>query len=458
MKRPMSCILCAFVLFATATVGWANSGPVYWQGYPSTGIMAVQSNSPIKVEREDLVFDFTDYDGSHYTVSGRVTATYQMVNPTQQAQSVQMAFPFVGSIGNLSYDDTRITVDDETWPYELYVGDGNTHFEFDKIINTIRDKPYRAKNFEENETGRLYTIDVQPTTDQEINFAVDFELDSEQTKAITSGFNRLERDGSNTRIASWCRKPETLEIFVLGKDINFGISAYTDGQLSQETGLFKYRITEQGMGLKPYLMEYAKKHIDTKGSSFIPAARLYNLYAQALDNHFTRHTGLCSEHDLMAQRAQKRMIVLVYKVDFPAESQKKVSVSYTTAGTMDSRKTAQPLYYFEYILNPAKNWAGFKDLNIEIIPPTAAPYVVESSVDLIREQNGIYSTALERLPEEDLFFSLYSHDKITLLDRIMGSIQRKFRYLTPLVLGAILFIMVGMLVVIVIKRKKELLR
>ncbi|HQD42115.1 MAG TPA: hypothetical protein PLE53_05770, partial [Bacillota bacterium] len=127
------------------------------------------------------------------------------------------------------------------------------------------------------------------------------------------------------------------------------------------------------------------------------------------------------------------------------------------AGTMDSRKTIKPLYFFEYILNPARNWAGFKDLNIVVIPPPAAPYVVESSIALAKEEDGVYRAFLDELPEEDLFFTLYAFPRITLLDRAYGSVQRRFGYFTPIVLGAVLpLIVVAAAIGAVLKRKRRL--
>jgi len=454
MKRFMSGILCTAVLLSTSTVGLANSGPVYWQGYPSTGIMSIQKNSPITVEHEDLVFDFSDYDDSFYTVSGRVTAAYRMTNPAREAQSVQMAFPFVGSINSLSAGDIVITADDETLPYEVYIGDANTRFEFDDIVNTVTNEPYSAENFSENETGRLYTIHVEPATGQEINLAVDFSFDAEKTKVFTGGFNRYERDGQSTRIASWCRKPEVLEVFVLGRDIEFDINAYTDGELSQKTGLFSYRVEKQDAALKPYLIKYAKKHTNAVDTDPVSDVQLYNLYAAALDNHFNKHAGFCPEDELMRQREQERVITLVYTVEFPPESRKNVCVGFTAAGTMDGRQTTKPLYSFRYILNPAKNWAGFKDLNVEIIPPPEAPYVIESSIALTREESGVYRAALEHLPEDDLSFTLYAFEKITLLDRMVGSVQRRFGYLT-VVVGAVLPLVAAAFVAAVVIRRKK---
>ena len=45
-----------------------------------------------------------------------------MMNPTDKQLSVQMAFPFVARVGELSSDDVVITVDGTPVPYDTYIG------------------------------------------------------------------------------------------------------------------------------------------------------------------------------------------------------------------------------------------------------------------------------------------------------------------------------------------------
>ena len=156
-------------------------------------------------------------------------------------------------------------------PYNLYIGDvvdsygasiedREPSFDFNDIVSTITDELYKAENFTESEKGKLYTIEVKPTTDQRINFAVDFNFDSKKTKVLTYGFNRYERNGKITRIAAWCYEPEVLEIYVLGEDIDLNINAYTDGELRQKTDLFTHQISTKEVELKPYLMQYIRNN------------------------------------------------------------------------------------------------------------------------------------------------------------------------------------------------------
>jgi hypothetical protein len=470
MKKLVKSIVIVAVMLSFTTVVFANSGPVFWQGYPSSEVMSIQENCPIKVESENLVFDFSDCEDDAHTISGKVTATYEMLNPTDELRQVHMAFPFIGTIDGLFPNNVTITADDSVIPYDIYIGDvvdshgspfqkdKEVSFDFADVVSTITDEPYMAENFREDEKGKLYVIDVKPTTGQRINFAVDFDFNYEKTKVITNGFNRYERDEEKTRIAAWCYEPEVLEIFVLGEDINLNINAYSDSELKEKTDLLTYRVSEHEMQFKSYLMEFIRKNTRVKSESTVSDTQLYNLYAKSLDINIARNMGCASEHDIMSQENYKRILTLVYTVDFPPNSQREVSISYKTSGTMDMTETKDPLYSFDYILNPAENWADFKNLNIKITTPKEAPYIVKSSITMTKEENHIYTAYLAELPEDDLSFTLYAKEKITLWDKLMGKLHYRFRYFTPFVVGtaALLIGLITGLAVWKIKHNKQL--
>lgn len=474
MKILTYVVLFTAIMVAFATPVFANSGPVFWQGYPSSDVMSIEENSPIMIENENLIFDFSDIDSFSYSLSGEVTASYEMANPTNETQSVQMAFPFIGKLDSLLAKEIAITADGHKLPYDIYIGDVvNSHgspfrkeedasFDFASITSTITDETYKAENFSENEKGKRYLIEVKPTTDQRINFAVDFNFDPEKTKVLTTGFNRYEADGVNTRIASWCYESRTLEIFVLGEDIDFEVTGFTDGELAQKTDLFTYQISKHEVELKTYLLDYIKK--STHAQSEDPSIKkelynnqsynnqIYNLYAKSLDQTFSNRGGYSTEYDLIERENMKRVLTFVYTVEFPPNSIKEVSVSYRADGTMDKTQTSKPLYTFDYILNPAKNWGGFKNLNIKIITPQQTPYVVASNIELAREENEgakdgyVYTVTLSTLPEEDFTFTLYSAEEITLLDKAQGKLNSSLGYFTPLVIGVVVLIIIAFII------------
>ena len=113
MKRVIRLIVVDLLIFSF-TVVFANSGPVYMTGLPSSGVLAV--------DKENLTFDFSGEE-KHYAPIGIVTAEYEMVNPTNDYLTVQMAFPYIGNLGSASNENIKITVDNEELPYEVYLGE-----------------------------------------------------------------------------------------------------------------------------------------------------------------------------------------------------------------------------------------------------------------------------------------------------------------------------------------------
>lgn len=158
----------------------------------------------------------------------------------------------------------------------------------------------------------------------------------------------------------------------------------------------------------------------------ISETQLFNLYSKELDKYFKHNMGFISVDDLREVERFKRIFTIVYTVEFPQNSTKEVSVSYKTTGTMDNRKTPTPLYFFNYILNPAKNWSDFKNLNIEIITPQKVPYVVDSNIELKMKEDRLYTAIFAGLPEDDLWFTLYAKEKITLKDKLISSFWSGF--------------------------------
>lgn len=464
MKKTVK-IISILLVFSFSLV-YANSGPVYWQGYPSSDIMTVDKDSNIEVKSEDLIFDFSDGDNNSHSVQANVTAQYEMTNPTGETQSVQMAFPYIERLYNINYDNIKITADDKEIPYEVYAGNvvnsyrnsfeenKDDSFDFDEIVNTISNDIYESKSFTADEIGKLYYFEIKATANEKVDFTVDFTYDQEKTRILIKNFNSFGREDEKVSIATDCYESQIAEIYVLGEDIDMDIIGYTFGSSKEETNAFTYELTEKEIDVKSYLLDSMKSNsfVDFEHISDI---QLYNLYASALDKYFVNNLGFCTVDDILAECGSVRVITLVYNVEFLPFQDQQVSVSYNTTGTMDKRSTSSPQYLFDYILNPAKNWNSFNKLNIKIITPQEAPYIIDSSIAFNKVESNIYTASLEKLPEEDLSFTLYQKEKITLYDKIEGRINRSFGYFAPIVIGVIGFFIIVISFIIARKFKKR---
>lgn len=459
--------IAVILIISSFSLVFANSGPVFWQGYPSSDIMTVDRNSPIEVKSENLIFDFSDENNNSYSVQANVTAQYEMINPTDETQSVQMAFPYVERLSNVNYENIKITADGKELPYEVYAGKvvnsyGNSfeenkdeNFNFDEIVNTISNDTYEAKNFTAGEIGKLYYFEIKPTVNEKVDFTIDFTYDQEKTNILIKNFNSFSREDEKIRIASGCYESQIAEIYVLGEDIDINnISGYTIGSSKEETNSFTYELIEKEVDVKTYLLDSMKNYSYAE-FVHISDIQLYNIFASALDKNFVNNLGFCMVEDVLAESGSVRIITLVYTVEFLPSQDQTVSVSYSTKGTMDKRNTSSPQFLFDYILNPAENWNSFNNLNIKVITPQEAPYIIDSSIGFTKEEANIYNATLEKLPEEDLSFTLYSKEKVTLYDKIEGLINRNFGYFAPIVIGIIGIFIIVIGIIIARKFKKR---
>jgi hypothetical protein len=470
MKKWISALAVLALVFSHTSPARANAGPTRWGAYPTSSVLTVEADTSIQVDAENLVFDFTANDDpaakeeldAGWTLGGRVSATYDMSNPTNRFQRVQMAFPFVGNLASLGSQNITVEAGGKPVAFDIYPGSlietsydysaydeteenpARDVFDFDKIVAEITDEAFTSEHFTKNEKGKLYTFTVTPTLgeNENINYALDYTFDPERTNVVARGFNGFSRRGMDIRNTAWCRETTTLELFVLGDDIEILHSAYLDGEETEPTDAFTSFVSAQPMSVYTYAVEHLRSgpYIGREESSTgdilaLSDAQVYNAYAVILDRCFSRNAGYASDYDLSDARHTDRIITLVYSVDFPAGSSKSVRVSYNTYGSMDMRKTSKPMYTFDYILNPAGRWSAFKDLNITVLPPKAVPFIIQSNVEFERQQDGTYVTTLEELPENDLRFTLYESAGISLGDRIKGSLFRSMGYLYPLVIG-----------------------
>jgi hypothetical protein len=133
-------------------------------------------------------------------------------------------------------------------------------------------------------------------------------------------------------------------------------------------------------------------------------------------------------------------------------------VSYPADGAMDERETASPLYTYEYLLNPASYWGDFKNLNITVIPPQTAPYIVESSIPMTRAEDGTYMASLDVLPETDLSFTLHADPEIKRLGKLAKNLQRGYMPVDVFAGIIILFLVIiagGLCITWIVSRKKR---
>ena len=435
MKKSIILALIFIILISSVSV-YANSGPTNWKGAPSSEILTIDENSPIIVENEDLLFDFTKEEHTsyiRYIMSGLTKAKYTMSNPSENKQTVQMAFPFLSEVLAFNSEEISIEVDEEQIPYEIYLGDtmldarrrlgDDEYLDFSSIVESISSSEYKPKNYDLDQIGTLYTLEVAPSSKDGISIVIDdFTYDRNKTRTMSKGFNGYRYNDGIESIESmdtWIYEKEELEILVFGDDIEFNIRAYLDGERSEETDDYSLDLSTKEISLRDYLLkevEIYEKEIDYLDK--LADNQIFNIVLKKLDDSIENNVIDHGIDQLFSLDYSDRFFLLIYDVEFGAHSTNDLSVTYISRGDMDMFSTRNPIYTFYYILNPANNWALFKNINIEVRPPAQHPYIIDSSIELERNDHGIYTANLTSLPEGDFTFSLYSKEKVTVWDKI----------------------------------------
>lgn len=468
MRKVASLILILSILF-TSTAIYANSGPTTWRGYPSSEILAVDENSPIEVVNEDLIFDFTkDENIKHasYSLSGGVTAKYIMTNMSDDGQKVQMAFPFISTMEDFNPQAIDIKVNDESIPFKVYLGREfknrqdsqarNAQLEFSSILESITSSEYKPRNYDLDQTGRLHIFEVKPKGQDFINIEIEHNQDHDKSRIMSKGFNGYRiLEGTESFIAGVYENTE-LEIYVIGEDIDLDIKAYLGGELREETDDYILDLRTEEIRVRDYLLRDVEGLEDEMDYlHYLADNQIFNLYARTTDELIEANVMNLGSEVLLVEKSMERLLVLIYEVDFQSNASQEVSVSYISRGAMNRRETVDPIYTFDYILNPAENWALFSNLNIQINPPTDNPYIIDSSLELSRREDGVYVGTFGTLPEKDLTFSLYSKEKITPLDKIMGYLNINSYFLMATVPFILVFIL-GLIITKIYKKFKKL--
>ncbi len=433
-RKSWICFAICAVFLSTLTVCpgaepvYGNSAPSYWEAFPYSDVLAVEENSPITVDREQLTFDFSETwnHDDYWSPVGRILAQYRMTNPTDDTLSVQMAFPFVASLSKLSVPDIKVSADSAAVPYEIYI-DPKEAYEYGGssgglqygygTIGDISNQEWALPGFDLDSKAKLYRYAVSAGTEDRLDFEISYDADPARTILMGTGFSGVSysEEGSE-KLTSAIREKAEPEILVLGKDLDFTYDVLTKEGEKVDKNLYQLEIIEESVDPKEYLLSAIRKNLAKETAAAISDTQFLNLCLHEIWRE-SQAGGYSELFDVLPTAFSDRIFTLVYQVEFSPESARNVSVSYITEGTMDRRETLSPKYGYTYLLSPAKSWADFGSLDIEIITPQEAPYIVESSLALAKDGANRYTAQFEGLPESELTFTLYEKEAVTFVDR-----------------------------------------
>ncbi len=410
-KKLFSILLCMLFTVMCAVPASANSGPSRWEQGPAYGMTPVK-NCPVTVEKEDLTFQVSDKSFSYSKTSARVTAAYQMKNPTSNSMNVEMAFPLISSYKQLVVNSgVKITAGGKELPYTvcltgplpqfgtaqlLYDDNGKLDTSslpnFTTLLKNAVPIPTTPK-YIETEHAVLY--EVKHTTDCFLRA----EMSASASKTHLISFDgEISRSGDKVTITGWSYdKQDSFSFLVIGENPqDIKITAFDTTDKTKKLKIEPQFTISQASPIElchKYIRKYSE--IDPNDQSIV---------IRYLDSLLQRD-GICDvaqANDLISKNC---IYLLNYTVPFAANSEEQVSVSYTTIPTMSNPDNS--INTFAYISNPAKNWASFQNLNITVIPPSKDYTLASSTIDLKADTNGNYTANLAALPQDDIAFALH---------------------------------------------------
>lgn len=421
----------------------ANSGPTRWQSYPNAEILAIQENCPITVQHETLLFDLTEGSASSYTLNGQVTATYRMHNPTEDAQTVQMAFPFIHTPRAFNPELVKITSQGNPLDFTLHIGElysldsGGTppDYSFAGILRGIRQESYTPQFFSQGEQAKLHTFIFENTGEEEVSVTLYYPGGSYYLGRGFHGYGSYE-DGAAEFTA---HTGYEVSVLVLGKNPAYTMEGFIEGDRSRPTDAFRAAVRQETVPVSDYfhtlVTQLAQETLPPQiAQNEQMLCECMQLGLRQLDQSF-QFSNSATEYDITSAFEASYLQALIYTVEFLPGETREVSVSYPVNGSMDRSKTREPLHTFTYFLSPASHWASFRELSIIVLTPEEAPYLLNSSLSFSADGERCYTAQLAGLPSEALAFSLYESANIPLQDRATGALYQTFGYFAPVVLG-----------------------
>ncbi len=475
MKKVMVFLLILLFLTPEFLMVSANSAPFIWVNYPSSSMMAIDSDTDIEVLKEDLHFDFSQQTEESFSLGARASAKYEMKNTKDEAEVSSMVFPFFKKMWGEGSDEIEVFVEGEEIPYEVFYGkeaelndeDPAMYvMDIESILSSVTREQYQPESFGYADEGKLYRVKAKRKVEQSGYLQVGFNIIESSQKVMARGFNSYGSNGTGEYVlgAHLDEGETTAEFFVLGGDpsvLSVDIVSSIENGVKKPVDDIQYEVHEEYMDLATYFKNYVTE------SEYFPVVGMntvqeQNLYFEALDRALGEQ-AVIMEDMITMYLGDPRYAMIVYDVPFEAGEEKTVEVRYLTYGTMDRRETREPTYTYDYFLQPAARWKDFQNLSVKITPTQDYPFVIESTLPMERLEDGTYSGEFETLPEEDLRFVLYENEEITAMDRAKGTLSN-YQYpiyfigtllLSFLVLGVLTMILKKIIIKFINKRKEE---
>lgn len=425
VKRRIAVIILFFTaVFHLFPMGvWANSAVKEWSGTDASGVAAVDKSCPVTVKNEKLTFDipsfpsnYSEDDFSEYRSS--VTARYEFYNPTKYEVTAVLAFPFGVAPEYRGDGDYHSHMDTSRYGVKI---NGETA-EVLSLRHTYFDR--YSETFETEE--QLARLQINPLDDREDIFDRKYLTVTAYTYRVTGTEEECHASLKISDVGDLRYVIADNDYYSVNKD-EIGIGVFIDEAAGQNCftvyivgkpleDTVKPRLFKNSMELqevkgtvtlesteKLQLCDLAMRSYDPEGE--VSELDHVNAVTQCVFVSWEKHAMIAHYEYDIADIDSHLMQWYVYDMIIPAGDTVVNEVTAPLYPDIDDGFVPS-LYTYNYLLCPARTWAGFGELDIEIITPY---YLIECDIfpKFEKTESG-YATSLNGLPSGELRFTLSS--------------------------------------------------
>lgn len=474
-------VVCAMAVFMPTQSADANSADRNYYGENSQGVIITGKDCPIVVDSELLTFDIykneptsngmtfasSSQDDSVNTgfYKKQVTAEYTFRNPTENAITANLVFPF-GFYTSYYVEKTElsqygISVDGTEIPCNLratYCEDPSYYdwsdaIDLEEMRKNLVDDFQDDDFYKQGDSVTAYTLTFSNKTAAD-GYVLCLDWKGLNKRSIVSSeymhydYNNSVRTKHVCTISSYT---DEYVFYVIGnavtqEELLSRLKVYTDYELEDEVNVdFSLTADPEAKTVKDLFLYHREDESISEVDWYNVALRCikeYNSYSIASLYSFNpTYYMLCwFEYDL----------------------------TFTPGKTLTNTVTA-PLYpdqngwyvpskyVFHYFLSPASSWADFKDLTVVV---NTDMYLIDNEIVGVESHEGYYVWQYDTLPEGELSFTLCESEEPTKFTSSMGTalgiiivvicIIAVFLIILP-----IIGVVVGLIIVIVVIKKKN---
>lgn len=413
-------ILLLLLMLLSAT-GFANSAQTWWNGVDGNGAVVLEDESPIVVEREELVFDIQTLPGVYTddAYTGSVTATYHFYNPADYTVTSKLYFPF-GMLPDYAsgYHDPssgEYVYEDDSQQYEILVNGEYVekqvrhsfqrdvyYFDLQKDIKEIQDDFVTDEFYgpDLEVTKYVYTLrGLDPNYDHG-EAVVTMPDPGDEMRVMFSGINGMQHtDEGGYRFSAWVFNGESIAVYAIGGMLDpLSWSVHENGlEDAPEIG-GKVELTEtETMTFKDLAMEGWSE------DSGVLEHDWYNASISALKaSEFGEGFVSLDEMGYFDRLSTYLMRWYEYEITLGPGERMLNEVTAPIYPDIDGQWKPEK-YEFTYLLSPASTWKEFGPIDVTVQTPFA---MIDTPYEDFQQLEFGYVLHLDGLPEGEMVFTL----------------------------------------------------